>query len=177
MVNATANLHSLFLHDAHARSSLACVEHASVCTLKLLHIFACHCGNAAHALHHVEHQTLSLQQRAHLTRNAHCNVAFLNLCTILDEHLNSKLFIEMCKDAFGHFHACKHAIFFNDKNILTHRILGDRGESRVVTIANILGKRELYKFLNQFFFYVHSSLFIISCEDKNKKRKSVEKNT
>ena len=52
----------LIVHDAHSGSGLAGVEYAGICALKLFNIFSRHGGNAAHALHHVEHQTLCLKQ-------------------------------------------------------------------------------------------------------------------
>ncbi len=84
MIATATNLHGILLHDAHARSGLAGVKHLGVQALKLLLVTSSDSGNSAHALHDVEHQALSLQQRLHLTFHDESDVAWFHMGTILD---------------------------------------------------------------------------------------------
>jgi len=62
MVHTSAYLDRHLFEDAHARSSLTSVEHAGVRTLEAFLILVGHGGNAAHALHDVQHQALRLEE-------------------------------------------------------------------------------------------------------------------
>ena len=168
VVYTATDAHSLFLHDAHTRSSLAGIEHASVCTFELTYILACHCSDTAHALHDVEHETFSLQQRPYATCYIHGNVALLYLGTILNEYLNLQILVETCKDTLCHLNAGKHAIFLDEKHILSHCIGRDSRKGCMVAITNILGKGQIDKFVDKFVFYVHNKKYcrIIDCDDR-----------
>ena len=62
MVTATTDLHSLLFEHTHTGGGLAGIKHTGMGTLQTLYISVGHGGNATHALHDIQHQTLRLQQ-------------------------------------------------------------------------------------------------------------------
>ncbi len=67
MVTTTTYLHGLLLEHTHTWSRLTGVQHTGLRALQALHVLISHRGNTTHALHDVQHQALSLKQRADLT--------------------------------------------------------------------------------------------------------------
>ena len=143
MVAAAANLHGLLLEHAHARSGLAGVEHAGARSLQSLHVLIGHGGNAAHALHDVQHQALSLKQRAHLARDNHGDIALLHPTSVAHQHLHLHRWIEAAEHLLGYLHTSQYAVFLNEKMALTHCIFRNAAEGGVVAVANVLGKRQV----------------------------------
>ena len=140
VVHTTTDAYSLFLHDTHTRSGFASVENTSVCTLELTHIFTCHCSDTAHALHHIEHKTLSLQQRPYTTRHIHGNITLFNLSTILNKHFNLQILVETGKDTLCHLNAGKYTILLDKEHILSHSISRNCRKGCMVAVTNILSK-------------------------------------
>ena len=151
MVAATTNLHSLLLQHTQAWCGLTRVEYTGLGTLQALYVLVSHRGNTTHALHNVQHQTLCLQQRARLTRHNHSDVALLHTGTILHQHLDLHRRIETMEHLLGNLDACQDTIFLDEQMRLTHGILRNTTQRGVVTIANILGKRQVNQLVNQFF--------------------------
>ena len=148
VVTAAANLHGLLLEHTHARRSLAGIEHTGTSPLQPFHIAGGHRSNATHALHDVQHQALSLQQRTYLTGDNHSDVAFLNLASVTHQHLDLHLSIETVEHFLGYFHASQNTVFLNQQMTLAHRILGDTAQGSMVAITNVLGKRQVNKSVN-----------------------------
>ena len=161
VIHTTTYTYSLLLHDAHTRSSLAGIKHTGISSLKLTYIVACHGRNSAHTLHHVEHETLSLQQRTHTTGNIHCNVALLHLCAILNEHLNLKRLVKTREDALCHLNTGKHTILLDKEHILSHSLGWNSRECSMVTVTDILGKCKIDKLIDKFVFYVHNNIYFL----------------
>ena len=101
---------------AHAGSRFARIEYACVRTLKLLHIAARHGGNAAHALHHVEHQAFGLEQGTHFAGDNHGHVAGLHVGAVGHEHFHLHGGVETVEYLFGYLHACKHTRLLDEES-------------------------------------------------------------
>ena len=159
MVHAAADLDGLLLQDAEARRRLARVEDVGSRALQALHVAARHRGDAAHALHDVEHQTLRLQQRAHLARDDEGHVARLDMGAVMDEDLHLERRVEAVEHLAGNLHAREHALLLDEELALAHRLLGDAAKGGVVAVANILGKGQIDQSLFQFFYTQHILFF------------------
>ena len=157
MVTAAANLHGLLLEHTHARRSLAGIEHSGTRSLQPFHILTGHGGDTAHALHDVQHQTLRLQQRTHLAGDNHSDVALLHLASITHQHLDLHLRVEAVEHFLSDFHAGQDTVFLNQEMALAHRILGDAAQGGMVAVANVLGKRQVNKSVDQFVNTQHSN--------------------
>ena len=149
MVHAAANLHSLLFEHTHARSGLASVEDVGLGTFEALHILGSHGGDAAHALHDVEHEALSLEQRASLALHDHGDVALLHVGTVLDEHLHLHGRVEAGEHLLRNLYTCQHAIFLDEQVALTHGVLWDTTQGCVVAITDILSKCQVYQLIFQ----------------------------
>ena len=145
MVGATAYLHGLLLKHTQSGSGLAGVEHACAGALKPLHITVGHGCNAAHSLHDIEHQALSLQQRAHLSRDNHSYVAGLHLASVAHEHLYLHRGIEAGKHFLGYFDTCQDAFFLYEKMRTALSILGNTTQCGMVAVADVLCKGQVDK--------------------------------
>ena len=115
VVAASANLHGLLLEHAHAGGGLAGVEHAGLGALQPLDILVGHGGNAAHALHDVEHESLGLQQGAHATGDNHGDVALLDARAVLHEHLDLHVGVEAAEHFLGDLDAGQDAVFLDEQ--------------------------------------------------------------
>ena len=78
VVYTAADFHGFLFEHTHTGCGLARVEHTGVGSLEPFHITVGHGGNAAHALHDVEHETFGLQEGAHLSRDEHGDIARLD---------------------------------------------------------------------------------------------------
>ena len=113
VVLSPSYLDSHLLEDAHAGGCLASVEHAGMRTLEALLILMGHGGDAAHALHDVQHQAFRLEKRLYFSLHNHGHVAGLHLSTVVDvdRHLHGR--VEAAEDFLGHFDAGQYARFLN----------------------------------------------------------------
>ena len=148
MVRATADLDGLLLEHTHTRSGLAGIEHTGTRAFQPLYILVGHRGNAAHALHDIQHQSLRLKQRAHFARNNHGNVTLLHTGTIAHQHLHLHLRIEAAEHFLGNFHTSQNTVFLDQQMRLSHCILRNAAQSSMVTVTDILGKRQVYQPVN-----------------------------
>ena len=156
VIASAANLHSILLHDAHSRSGLAGVEHLGVEALKFLLVTCRYSGNAAHALHDVEHQAFSLQQRLYLALNHKGDIARSHVGTVLDVGCHFKLWIKLLKDFLCHLNTSKYAFLFDYQARAPHFVGWDAAQCGSITVANILGKRQIYQLINQFISCFHN---------------------
>ena len=113
VIHAAANLYRRFFKHTESRSSLAGIQHTCFRAFQLLHVFACHSGNTAHALHHVQHQTFCLEQRLNLTFHNHCHITRFHFGTIVNKYLDFHRRVETVEYFFGNFDAGQHACFFD----------------------------------------------------------------
>ena len=150
VVASASDLHGLLLEHAHAGRRLAGVEHTCLRTLQPLYILVCHRGDTAHALHDVQHQALRLQQRAYLTCHYHGDVALLHTRTVAHQHLHLHGGVEAAEHLLGNLHTGEDAVFLDQQMRLAHRVLRDATERGMVTVTDILGKRQIDKSVNQF---------------------------
>ena len=119
--------------------------------LQTLHILIGHRGDAAHTLHDIQHQTLRLKQRAHLTSDDHGDVALLHTTPITHQYLHLHGGVETVEHLLGHFHASQNTVLLDEQVRLTHRILRDAAQCGMVAVADILCKRQINQSVNQFF--------------------------
>ena len=140
MVHSPTNLHGLLLQHAHARSGLAGVQHVSTRSFQTLHVTLGHSGDTAHALHNVKHETLGLQQGAHLARHNHGDITFLHVRTIFHQHFNPHGGVKTGEYTLGYFHACQDAFFLDEQLALAHGVFRNTAQSSMVSIADILGE-------------------------------------
>ena len=113
MVYSTTDFHCHFFEDAHTGSCLTGVEHTGICSFQYLCVFAGHGCDAAHTLHHVQHQTFGLKQRLHFSFHYHCYVARFHFCSVVDKHFHFHSGVEAVEDFFGNFDTCQYAGFFD----------------------------------------------------------------
>ena len=151
MVTTTADLHGLLLQHTHARGGLTGIQHTSASTLQPLHILIRHRGNAAHALHDVQHQALRLQQRAHTTCDDHGDVALLHTAAIAHQHLHLHLRIETAEHLLGNLHASQDTVLLDEQMRLAHRVLRNTTHGGMVAITYIFCKRQINQSVNKFF--------------------------
>ena len=125
MVYATANLDCHLFKHSHTRSGFTCVENMCTSTFYTLYITMGHCGNTAHTLHDIEHKALCLQQRPYLASYNHCDIATMNLGSIIDEYFYNHSWVEAGKNFLGNFYTGKDSIFLDEEMRLTHSIFRD----------------------------------------------------
>ena len=147
MVHAPTQLYSLLLQHTHTRCSLAGVENMTAGAGDAFHIFMCHGSDTAHALHDVEHQTLSLQERTRLTRNDHGNVALLHRLPIANEHLHLQSRIETVKHFLCYLDTGKYTVFLDKQMAFAHGIRWNTAQSGMVSITDILSKSQVDEFV------------------------------
>ena len=152
MVHTPTDLHSLLLDHAQTRRGLTGIQHPCLRTLQCLHILASLGSDTTHALHHVQHQTLGLQQRLNLALDHKGDVALLHFGSILDECGHLQFRIECMENAFCHGHTCQHAIFLHDQLALAHLRSGDATERCMVAVANVFREGQPNQLSNQLLF-------------------------
>ena len=163
VVYTATDLHCHFLEDTHARSSLASIEYTGIRTFQLLGILMCHGGNATHALHDVQHQTLRLQQRLYLAFHNHGHITRLYGCTVINEHFHLHGRIETAEHLLCYLDTGQDARFFYQQFGFAHCRSRNARKGCMVSIAYIFGESQVYQPVNQFFFLIH--LFYLSLFD------------
>ena len=152
VVHAASDFHSRLFQHTHARGRLTRVQHTGMRSLQPLHVLIRHGGNAAHALHDVQHQALRLQQAPHPSRDNHGHVARLHVRPVLDEHLHFHVRIEATEHFLGDFYSGQHAFFLDEQLGFSHGIRRNTAERSVVSIAYVLGKGQINQTVIQFFY-------------------------
>ena len=166
VVAPAADLHSLLFQHAHARSRLACVQHARLQALKALGIASRGGRHTAHALHDVEHQALGLQQRAHPARHHKGHIARHHVGAVADHHLHAQLWVKFLKHASRDLHTSQDALFLDDQPLASHLVGRDAAQRGRVTVADVLGQRQVDQLIDQFFSRLHEiSVFFILFSD------------
>lgn len=140
---------------------LAGVEHTGIRAFQAFGILVRHGGNAAHALHDVQHQAFRLQQRLHLAFHHHSHIARLHFGAVVDEHFHFHVGVETAEDFLCHFDACQYARFLNQKSGFPHRRGGNARQGGMVAIANVFGECQIDQTVNQFFFFIHLSFLFL----------------
>ena len=159
MVHTATDFHSFFFQHTHAGSGFASVEHASVGAFKLLHIASCHCGDTAHALHNVEHQTFGLEQTAHTACYHHGHIAGLHVGSVFDEYLHLHFGVETVEHFFGNADAGQDAGFLDEQLRFAHGIFRDAAKCGVVAITDIFRERKVNQFFVEFVYCIHNLRF------------------
>ncbi len=159
MVAAAADAHCLLLEHSQARSGLAGVEHLGLQSLETGLIAGGLSGDAAHALHDVEHDALCLQQRAHGALDLEGHVAGLDMGAVLDIDGHLELGIELLEHPAGHLDTCEHALLLDDEALHAALVGRNGAESGVVAVAHVLGKRQSEQIVYELVFSFHYTLY------------------
>ena len=160
VVHPAAYLHGSLLEHAHARGGLAGVEYAGVQTLEPLHIAAGHGGDTAHALHHVEHEALGLQQRLDTPLDYKSHIAGFHLGTVFDIDGHLQLGVEAVEYLAGYLYTGQYAGLLNQQFRFSHGRCGYTTQGRVVSVAYILGKCQVDQLVDQLLGSFHIFLFL-----------------
>ena len=120
MVHAATNQYGLFLQIAQTWGGFTCVEYMATSTLNQTLVLMCGCCHARHALHHIEHGALNLQQAQLLAIHAKSNIAWLYVCAVHNELLHAALRVEVRNDLFGNFNTSDDTFFFYNQLLATH---------------------------------------------------------
>ena len=81
-------------------------------TFHLLHVFGCHSGNSAHALHEVEDCAFGTENIVLWTAEFEHNVTYLYGSAVLNENVELKVFGQVVADCLCHFNASDYTILF-----------------------------------------------------------------
>ena len=113
VVHAAADADCLLLDHTQTRCRLASIEDARLRSFQRLDIFAGSRRDAAHTLHDVQHQTLSLQERLHFALDFEGDVAFLHLRAVVDKDRHLQLRVESVEDTFSHIDTGQDTVFLD----------------------------------------------------------------
>ena len=155
VVHAAADFDGFFFEHAHSGRGLASVKDAGVIALQTVGIDSSHGGDAAHALHDVQHETLGLEQGAHLARNHHGNVAGLDASPVRQKFFHLQLGVKAAKNLTSSTHSGEHAFFFDEKMALSDSVFGNTAKGGVVSVTNVLSKSEVNQTVIEFIDSVH----------------------
>ena len=155
VVDTAADLHGFFFEHSHTGCGLARVKHTGVGALEPFHIAVGHGGDAAHALHDVEHEAFGLQEGAHLSRDEHGNIAGLDGGAVGEQYLHPERGVETVEHFLGNAHAGKYSFFLDEQLGSSLCIFGDAAEGGVVAVADVLGEGEVDETVVQFVNCVH----------------------
>ena len=155
MVGTSTNLHSLLFEHTKTWSSLTSVENTSLCTLEKFYIFTSHSSDTTHSLHDVKHQTLRLKQRTHSAFHHESHISGLHMRSVVDKHSHLQLWIKFMEHLLGNLHSCKNAFLFYEQMLLAHLVGRNAAKRCVVSVTDILGKRQIKQFVNKFVFCLH----------------------
>lgn len=161
MVHATADADCLFLHHAHAGGRFSCVKYPGVRAFQPLYVFVCHCSDAAHALHDVQHQAFGLQEAAYFSCDDHGHIAGTDVGAVIKEHLDRHCRVKAVKHFFGDTHTGEYAFFFYQQVRLAGSLFGDAAEGGVVTVANVFRESQVDQSVVQFVYTVHRFVIFI----------------
>ena len=129
--------------------------------LQTVGIDSSHGGDAAHALHDVQHETLGLEQGAHLARNHHGDIAGLHASAVGQEFFHLQFGVETAKNLTSSTHAGEHAFFFDEKMALSDSVFGNTAKGGVVSVTNVLSKSEVNQTVIEFIDSVHDAIIEI----------------
>ena len=150
MVHAAAYSDSLFLHQAHARSGLACVENFCFQPFEPRLIAIGHCGYAAHALHDVEHGAFGLEQRPDGAFDGEGNVAGLYAGAVFNEDFHLQLGVEALENTSRNIHSGQDALLFDNQFLFATGLGRNGGEGSVVTVTHVFGECQVYQSVDEF---------------------------
>ena len=123
MICCTTYLNGIFFKRAHIRSSLASVKKSSICTLKLFHIFSCHCGNAAHTLKIIKTRSFPAEDCLYIAVNNAQKLTLFNLVAVLEICFKASSFIKKFKRSFKNTETADNTVLLTDKFSLTLLVL------------------------------------------------------
>lgn len=133
------------------------IEYTGIRAFQLVGILAGHGGNAAHALHDVQHQTLRLQQRLYLAFHNHGHIAGFHGRTVINKHLHLHFRVETVEHLLGNLDTGQYTRFLYQQFGLTHCRGRNARKGGMVSIAYVFGESQVYQPVNQFFFLIHLS--------------------
>ena len=161
VVGAAADFDGFFFEHTHAGCGFAGIEHTCVCAFESFDIGGRHRGNAAHALHHVEHKTLGLQQASDFAGDNHGHVAGFHVCAVVNESFHFEGGVKAVEDFVSNSHAGQDAFFFDEQFRLAHGIFGDAAERGVVAVADVFREGKVDEPVVQFVNGIHIEVFMV----------------
>ncbi len=155
VVAASADAHCFFFEHTHAGSGLAGVEHLGLETFETLLVFRGLSGDAAHALHDVEHHAFCLQEGAHRALDLKGYVAGFHMGAVVDIDRHLQFRVEFLKYFAGNLDSGKYSFLLDNETLHSTLVGGNGAQGGVVAVAYVLCKRERQKVVDKFIFSFH----------------------
>ena len=154
VVHPAADFYGFLLQHPHARCRLAGVEDARLRTGidQCLLVSVRHGGNAAHALHDVEHEEFRLQQAALAPLHAQGNIAGLHVRTVFHVDLHVQFRVEVMEHLFCNFYSGQYAFLLDQQPALAHGVRRYAAERRMVAVADVFAESEFDESVVKFFY-------------------------